>query len=235
ITLSLFRSILETMPQLENHSHSNQSMRDIIRDIILQYPENTKIDVFPPGVAEAIRHLQRDPGLRDALDKLQHPGTAGYFLDSIERIAQADYSPSDEDIKHAQIEIKSIEETTLQMRREELTCRIWNLPAQSLDQQQWIRCFEPVQVLIFYVNLGDYDQFLYRDEDTNVLHKAFAVINSIANSQLFIAADVVLHVGSDKFAEKLKQIPLSNFFPDYTGGPEYDAACNYLKHQFGSL
>ena len=39
----------------------------------------------------------------------------------------------------------------------------------------------------------------------------------------------------DLFAEKLPRSPLGNYFPDYAGGDDYDAACNYLLHRFVSL
>jgi hypothetical protein len=32
----------------------------------------------------------------------------------------------------------------------------------------------------------------------------------------------------DLFAEKLPRSPLGDYFPDYTGGDNYDAACDYL-------
>ena len=39
----------------------------------------------------------------------------------------------------------------------------------------------------------------------------------------------------DLFAEKLPRSPLGDYFPDYNGGDDYDAACNYLLHRFVSL
>jgi len=39
----------------------------------------------------------------------------------------------------------------------------------------------------------------------------------------------------DLFAEKLPRSPLEDYFPDYTGGSNYDAACDYLLHRFVSL
>ena len=39
----------------------------------------------------------------------------------------------------------------------------------------------------------------------------------------------------DLFAEKLPRSPLGDYFPDYTGGDNYDAACDYLLHRFVSL
>lgn len=39
----------------------------------------------------------------------------------------------------------------------------------------------------------------------------------------------------DLFADKIKHSPLEDFFSDYTGGDNYDAACDYLLHRFVSL
>ena len=39
----------------------------------------------------------------------------------------------------------------------------------------------------------------------------------------------------DLFAEKLPKSPLGDYFPDYTGGDSYDAACAYLLNRFVSL
>jgi guanine nucleotide-binding protein G(i) subunit alpha len=39
----------------------------------------------------------------------------------------------------------------------------------------------------------------------------------------------------DLFAEKLPRSPLGEYFPDYTGGANYEAACDYLLQRFVSL
>lgn len=39
----------------------------------------------------------------------------------------------------------------------------------------------------------------------------------------------------DLFAEKLPHSPLGDYFPDYNGGDNYDAACDYLLHRFVAL
>lgn len=39
----------------------------------------------------------------------------------------------------------------------------------------------------------------------------------------------------DLFAEKLPNSPLGDYFPDYAGGENYDAACDYLLHRFVAL
>ena len=39
----------------------------------------------------------------------------------------------------------------------------------------------------------------------------------------------------DLFSEKLPRSPLGDYFSDYTGGDNYEAACDYLLHRFVSL
>lgn len=39
----------------------------------------------------------------------------------------------------------------------------------------------------------------------------------------------------DLFAEKLPRSPLGDYFPDYTGGSDYNSACEYLLQRFVSL
>ena len=39
----------------------------------------------------------------------------------------------------------------------------------------------------------------------------------------------------DLFAEKLPRSPLGDYFSDYTGGADYNAACEYLLQRFVSL
>jgi len=39
----------------------------------------------------------------------------------------------------------------------------------------------------------------------------------------------------DLFREKLPRSPIANFFPDYTGGTDLQAACDYFSSRFVSL
>ena len=39
----------------------------------------------------------------------------------------------------------------------------------------------------------------------------------------------------DLFAEKLPRSPLGDYFPDFTGGDSYDAACEYLLHRYDEV
>lgn len=88
------------------------------------------------------------------------------------------------------------------------------------------------------------------------MQEALTLFDSICNSRWFVKTSIVsypyiflfliLSVDAfayqilflnkiDLFAEKLPRSPLGDYFPDYTGGDNYDAACDYLLHRFVSL
>jgi guanine nucleotide-binding protein G(i) subunit alpha len=87
----------------------------------------------------------------------------------------------------------------------------------------------------------------------NRMQEALTLFDSICNSRWFVKTSIVrdpafIHRASlmktlqilflnkiDLFAEKLPRSPLGDYFPDYTGGDNYDAACDYLLHRFVSL
>ncbi len=39
----------------------------------------------------------------------------------------------------------------------------------------------------------------------------------------------------DIFRDKIEDIPIEQYFPDYQGGPDYEAACAYFKERFTEL
>lgn len=89
------------------------------------------------------------------------------------------------------------------------------------------------------------------------MQEALTLFDSICNSRWFVKTSIVRfsiacswppsHIKRrcfyqilflnkiDLFAEKLPRSPLADYFPDYTGGDNYDAACEYLLHRFVSL
>jgi guanine nucleotide-binding protein G(i) subunit alpha len=68
------------------------------------------------------------------------------------------------------------------------------------------------------------------------MQEALTLFDSICNSRWFVKTSIILFLNKiDLFAEKLPRSPLADYFPDYQGGANYDAACDYLLHRFVSL
>jgi hypothetical protein len=61
-------------------------------------------------------------------------------------------------------------------------------------------------------------QVLFEDESTSRMVEALNLFEEICNSQWFRDTAMILFLNKrDLFTDKIKKVPLSKFFPDYTG------------------
>ncbi|KAJ7775587.1 heterotrimeric G-protein alpha subunit, GPA1-like protein [Mycena metata] len=230
------RTVLEAMPELlelalapENEAH---------RDVILSLPPQIEAEVLPRDIADAVRGLWRDPGVKAAVRwcrEFQLAPDAAYYSNAIDRIAATNYLPTDDDILRCRTKETGVTETSFTVG--ELTYKIHHPSGQRSDmRKKWIHCFEDIKALLFCVTLNDYDQMVEEDDRNNRLQQSVAEFDSICNSRWFSKTSIILFLTDiDKFAEKLPRNPLANYFPDYEGGDNYDAACDYMLHRFVSL
>ncbi|KAF8634270.1 hypothetical protein AX17_004227 [Amanita inopinata Kibby_2008] len=233
-TIQSMRAILEALPQLDLQLNPQNDAR---RAIIMALPPQIESEVLPSDVSDAIRFLWRDPAVKEAVRRsreFQLNDSAVYYFNAIDRMSTSNYFPTDQDILRSRVKTTGITETTFKVG--ELTYKLFDVGGQRSERKKWIHCFENVTALVFLVSLSEYDQMLYEDESVNRMQEALTLFDSICNSRWFVKTSIILFLNKiDLFAEKLPVSPLSDYFPDYTGGNNYDSACDYLLHRFVSL
>ncbi|KAJ6522081.1 G protein alpha-subunit [Mycena vulgaris] len=226
-------AVLEAMPALEI---SLPPMNDARTATILSYPELYEADALPHDVADAIRGLWHDPRVKEAVrhsNELQLSENAVYYFNAVDRIAAVGYVPSDQDILRCRVKAEGVAKTSFQVG--ELAYHIFDPSGQRSERRKWLHCFENVTAILFCADLTEYDHMLYEDESVNRLQEALTLFDSICNSQWFVKTSIILFLNIDGLMDKLQRSPLADYFPDYTGGDNYDAACDYLLHRFVSL
>ncbi len=68
------------------------------------------------------------------------------------------------------------------------------------------------------------------------MQEALTLFDSICNSRWFVRTSIILFLNKiDLFREKLVTSPMGDFFSDYHGGADYNAACEYIVNRFVSL
>lgn len=184
-TIQSMRAILDALPALDLQlSPAN----DIKRQTILSLPGQIEADVLPSTIAESLKALWRDPAVQQAVRRsreFQLNDSAVYYFNSIDRMAQGGYMPTDQDILRSRVKTTGITETTFQVRSlyssvvkmdweltlatlvpqvGELTYKLFDVGGQRSERKKWIHCFENVTALVFLVSLSEYDQMLYEDE-----------------------------------------------------------------------
>ncbi|KAJ5351376.1 hypothetical protein N7452_000350 [Penicillium brevicompactum] len=222
------------------YSNTVQSMRVILEAMeSLELPlEDARNEYHhPPEVGNAIGALWRDTGVQECFKRsreYQLNDSAKYYFDSIERIAQPDYLPTDQDVLRSRVKTTGITETTFIIG--DLTYRMFDVGGQRSERKKWIHCFENVTTILFLVAISEYDQLLFEDETVNRMQEALTLFDSICNSRWFVKTSIILFLNKiDRFKEKLPVSPMKNYFPDYEGGADYAAACDYILNRFVSL
>ncbi|QQK47255.1 Fungal G-protein, alpha subunit [Penicillium digitatum] len=216
-TVQSMRVILEAMESLElpledaRHEYHVQT--------IFMQPAQIEGDSIPPEVGNAIGQLWRDTGVQECFKRsreYQLNDSAKYYFDSIERIAQPDYLPTDQDVLRSRVKTTGITETTFIIG--DLTYRMFDVGGQRSERKKWIHCFENVTTILFLVAISEYDQLLFEDETVNRMQEALTLFDSICNSRWFVKTSIILFLNKiDRFKEKLPVSPMKNYFPDYEG------------------
>ncbi|GAA6044296.1 hypothetical protein JCM8097_006752 [Rhodosporidiobolus ruineniae] len=234
-TVQSMHVILDAMEMMGISLQNPEGPR--FQEIIMAQPHQIEADYLPSDVTEAIIELWKDQGVRECFGRsreYQLNDSAQYYFDSIARIGGRNYVPSDQDVLRSRVKTTGITETTFQIG--ELKYRMFDVGGQRSERKKWIHCFENVTAIVFLVAISEYDQMLYEDESINRMQEALVLFDSICNSRWFVRTSIILFLNKiDLFREKLPRSPIANFFPDYTGGSDLQAACDYFSSRFVSL
>ena len=115
LTFRVCSAILEAMPQLALQLAPQNDAR---RNIILSLPGQIETNYLPRDVADAIRGLWRDPGVKEAVRRsreFQLNDSAVYYFNMIDRMAATDYMPTDQDILRSRVKTTGITEATFKV------------------------------------------------------------------------------------------------------------------------
>ncbi|KAL0096699.1 G protein alpha subunit [Phycomyces blakesleeanus] len=205
--------------------------------VILELPSCVTYEELPTEVTTAIRILWKDSNLQSVFEvsrEYQLNDSAKYYFDSIDRIGESNYIPTDQDVLRTRIKTTGITETTFVIGT--FTYRMFDVGGQRSERKKWIHCFENVTSIIFMVALSEYDQVLIEDETVNRMDEGLTLFNSICNSKWFIKTSIILFLNKiDIFREKLLKHPLKEKFPDYDGPNQFEPASDYILNQFVHL
>ena len=129
---------------------------------------------------------------------------------------------------------------------------MFDVGGQRSERKKWIHCFENVTSIIFCVALSEYDQVLLEESNqvsfnmpnprltTDILQnrmmESLVLFDSVVNSRWFMRTSIILFLNKvDLFRSKLGRSPLSNYFPDYSGGNDINRASKYLLWRFNQV
>jgi len=233
-TVQSMRAILEAMPNMDIELRPENAAR---AQLVMDQPPQIETPSLAPEICEAVKVLWTDPGVQQCFDRsreYQLNDSARYYFENVDRVGQNDYLPTDMDILRCRVKTTGITETTFHIG--DLIYKLVDVGGQRSERKKWMHCFENVTAIVYMVAISEYDQVLIEDETVNRMQEALTLFDSICNSRWFVKTSMILFLNkTDLFKDKLLKSPMKDYFPDYEGGEDYEAGCDYMLHRFVAL
>ncbi|XP_049616103.1 guanine nucleotide-binding protein subunit alpha-13 isoform X1 [Syngnathus scovelli] len=196
----------------------------------------------------AIKALWADTGIQNAYDRrreFQLGESVKYFLDNLDKLGEPvsfffllflsnyyyfevqslclcvcqNYLPSQQDILLARKPTKGVHEYDFELKN--VPFKMVDVGGQRSERRRWFECFDSVTSILFLVSSSEYDQVLMEDRQTNRLCESLNIFETIVNNRVFANVSIILFLNkTDLLEEKVKSVPLKDYFPDYNG-PEH--------------
>lgn len=192
-------------------------------------------DQISKVIAQHITNLWSDPGIKETYKhriKFQILESSPYFFANVERIAEPDYMPNEQDILRCRVRTTGIKETDFEIDGTKF--KMVDVGGQKNERKKWIHCFEDVTAVIFVAALSEYDQVLFEDELENRMVDALRLFDEICNLEWFKSTSMILFLNKrDLFETKVEEVPLTvcPAFADYQGNG-YQEGCDYITKCF---
>lgn len=236
-TIQSLIAIIKGMNKLGISLDDANKLNDVqyfVESVIKSEKQHNRMPEMNSRLAKAMKSLWQDKGVQACIlraNEYQLNDSAKYFLNSIDRIYQNDYVPSQEDVLRTRVKTTGINETIVNYKGQRF--KLFDVGGQRSERSKWIHCFEGVTGIIFCVALSDYDQCLYEDEQVNRMQESLRLFETICTHKCFTNTSIILFLNKrDLFQEKIRRSPLTIAFPDYRGGPDFFEASHYIRDQF---
>ncbi|KAI5474987.1 guanine nucleotide-binding protein alpha subunit [Pseudohyphozyma bogoriensis] len=243
-------------------SNAVQSMQAVINGFeIVEIPLPAHLQIFAnyllelgenPHVTDEYGDMEVDPAR--AIKELWAARETKDYFDSIDRLSQPKYVPTEQDVLRARIKSTGIAEVKVKVNQ--LNYRLFDVGGQRSERKKWVHCFENVNVLIFVVAISEYNQMLYevrltpfpshlpaltdasrldlgQDEMVSRMTESETLWDSISNSRWFKRTTIILFLNKiDIFQAKLPMYKFSDFNPDYKGPNTYADTTAFIVDRF---
>ncbi|KAI6229805.1 Guanine nucleotide binding protein (G-protein) domain containing protein [Aphelenchoides fujianensis] len=142
-TVHAMQQLIKAMPKYKISFATQERFEDA--QLIMQVIKSgDEMEPFSPQLALALKRLWDDPAICEKtygyrLDFHLHE-SAKHFLDSLDRLANPSYKPSEQDILLTRIKTTGIVEVEFQIKGVQF--RVFDVGGQRSERKKWIHCFE---------------------------------------------------------------------------------------------
>ncbi|KAL9338977.1 hypothetical protein Peur_067992 [Populus x canadensis] len=176
---------------------------------------------------------------------LQVPDCTPYFMENLQRLSDANYIPTKEDVLYARVRTTGVVEIQFspvgENKKSGEVYRLFDVGGQRNERRKWIHLFEGVTAVIFCAAISEYDQTLFEDENKNRMIGTKELFEWVLKQPCFETSFMLFLNKFDIFEKKVLKVPLNvcEWFKDYqpvlTGKLEIEHAYEFVKKKFEEL
>ncbi|XP_008324493.1 guanine nucleotide-binding protein G(q) subunit alpha-like [Cynoglossus semilaevis] len=233
--LTAMQTMIQAMAMLKipyKYEHNQENVS------VISAVDVDKVTTFTTPIVDAIKSLWSDSGIQECYNRkreYQLSDSTKYYLNDFDRIADAAYLPTQQDILRVRVPTTGIIEYTFDMQH--AVFRMVDVGGQRSERRKWIHCFEKVTSIIFLVALSEYDQVLIESDKENRMEESMALFQTIITYKWFKKTSIILFLNKlDLLKEKIMYSHLVDYFPKYNGPKwDYKAGRKFILDMFVSL
>ena len=190
---------------------------------LLQYATCQDFE-YPSEFYDHVKALWKDKGFLECYERsneYQLIDSAKYFFDSVDRISENDYMPTDQDILRCRVLTTEISETKFTIGTKPgkmVTFHMFDVGGQRDQRRKWIQCFNDVTAIIFVVSCSSYDIALREDHTRNRLQESIDLFRQIWNNRFLKYVSIILFLNKqDLLGEKILagKSRMEDYFADF--------------------
>ncbi|CAI2319792.1 unnamed protein product [Caenorhabditis sp. 36 PRJEB53466] len=226
-------ALLRAMKKLDLEFENNARQADAV--IVEELGLGVEHDQIP---VDTIKNLWADAAIQTAFaqrEQFHINESFAYFMDSLDRVYEAEYIPIDEDLLRARAPTTGIVEVNMTIRGFDF--KIFDVGGQRSERRKWLDKFDDMDATIFVTAVSEYDQNLEEDETVNRIHESMNLFGNIVNSPFFKLTPMIIFFNKrDLFEEKVKTTCIRIAFSDYTGiKDDYMNSMDFIMRSFVEL
>ncbi|KDR67791.1 hypothetical protein GALMADRAFT_105456 [Galerina marginata CBS 339.88] len=126
--------------------------------------------------------------------KIRLDDSASYFLKHIQRIAEPEFSPSNDDILNVRLQTLGVMEHTfpISMAGKKYDWKLYDVGGARGQRHAWIPYFDDATAIIFLAPISAFDQYLEEDPKTNRIDDSLQLFTTICSNELLKDAHLVV-------------------------------------------
>mmetsp|Transcript_6624 Transcript_6624/g.12189 ORF Transcript_6624/g.12189 Transcript_6624/m.12189 type:complete len:316 (-) Transcript_6624:275-1222(-) len=224
LKINIFDCLQNLLEQSRKFEYKMDPDDEETRKQILRITDDCE-DFLNPETAKKIRKLLDTDAVKSTLARKNEfwlLESFDYLMESLERIADPAFEPTEDDLVMARVRTTGIVKTNFDHKVVEepkvVHFEVVDVGGQRSERKKWIHCFDNVNAIMFVNNLAGYNKRLFEDQSGNRMQESLDLFESVVNNPSFKDIPIYLIMNKkDLFEQQVHTGDVRQYFGEFDG------------------